>query len=319
MYISGLIKLCAMPYQMNRWVSATPNERICACAVAGFGTLISRVINLLIRTYGWRGSLIFLGGICIQLLVLASLIRPLYAKRVKKKPTMSELEEVIPKITDNEHTTAKNKDAINAFSSHDGITQARRPSVAMLSVTTTRRTFSSHMHISQVNHPHHDAALKHRTGDLKLNPYNREDIFFSGSTYDIEKIQGKSGRSIENFASQITIDSIPVEPTGCAKIKSNLKKNFNLRIFKSLTFCLVVMAMTLHHMAFFVPYTYIISLTKEKGIDTSESEYLIICFGKQLLDLHVDARPATGLFSSTRGRPDTIIGPTLLCAFLLVA
>ncbi|XP_067937704.1 monocarboxylate transporter 7-like [Watersipora subatra] len=39
------------------------------------------------------------------------------------------------------------------------------------------------------------------------------------------------------------------------------------------------MGMTLHHMAFFVPYTYIISLTKEKQIPPEKSEYLIICFG----------------------------------------
>ena len=228
--------------------------------------------------YGWRGSLIVLAAICIQCLVMASLIRPLYAKKVPKQSPMSAIEEVIPKITDEEHTTPKDRKDIDAFSSHDGIFSTKQPAAGQYS----KRYFSSHMHISQVNKPQHDKALIHHTGDVKLNPFNREDVFFSGSTYDIAVIQGNSGKSKENFASQVTIESIPVNATRCAKIKANLKKNFNLRIFKSLTFCLVVMGMTLHHMAFFVPYTYILSLTKDKGIPQSKSEYLIICFGKTI-------------------------------------
>lgn len=245
--------------------------------VLGFGTLISRVIRQVIITYGWRGSLIILGAICTQCLVFAALLRPLYAKKVKRKPTMSALEEVIPSVDPPTVSVNETEDQAKQFSSHEGVFNRRRLSVTPVS----KRVFSSHMQIGAALGHHHESAMKHKTGDVKLNPYNREDVFFSGSSYDIAKLQhGRADKFTENFASQITIDSIPVGLTGCDKIKSNLKKNFNLKIFKSLTFCLVVCAMTLHHMAFFVPYTYIISLTKEKGIPPSQSEYLIICFGK---------------------------------------
>lgn len=228
---------------------------------------------MLVITYGWRGSLIILGGVCIQCLVFAALIRPLYAKKIKNRPTMAAVEEVIPKH--NEQQLKPMQDKASKFSSHDGIFRSKHLNIA----STSKRVFSSHIHISR----HHDTAFKHHKGDLKLNPFNREDVFFSGSTYDIEQLVQKSHKKDgeEDVAgSQITISSIPVNVTGCDKIKANIKKNFNLRIFKSLTFCLVVMAMTLHHMAFFIPYTYIISLTKEKNIDPKKSEYLIICFGE---------------------------------------
>ncbi|XP_067936709.1 monocarboxylate transporter 9-like [Watersipora subatra] len=172
-----------------------------ASSGTGFGTLISRLINMVIKAYGWRGSLFILAGICIQLLVLASLIRPLYAKKVANNDTMALIEEELPKITDDKHTTAKEKDDINAFSSHEGIGR-RKLSIAPI----THRNFSSHMHMSQVV-KHNDKALRHHTGDIKLNPYNRDDLFFSGSSYDIAKIKGKSGESPQNFASQLTIDS----------------------------------------------------------------------------------------------------------------
>ena len=240
---------------------------------------------MVIIEYGWRGSLIILGGICIQCLVCAALIRPLYAKKVTRKHNLTDVEEIIDKEEAQEikeHTDDQNNKKRD-FSSHDGIFTARRLS---LTPANNKRAFSSHMQISHVIAPaNHDTALRHRTGDVKLNPYARDDVFFSGSTYDIAQMKSKHdiGKpAAETFASQITIESVAIEEKGCAKIKSNLKKNFNLRIFKSPTFCLVVCAMTLHHMAFFVPYTYVISLARDNGIPQSKSEYLIICFGKFL-------------------------------------
>lgn len=216
-----------------------------------------------------------LAGLCMQCLICAALIRPLYAKKVKNKPTMAAVEEIIPKQDEMQMSPGE---TVKYFSSHDGVFIRRRLSHLP---GLTKQTFSSHMHISVITNPDHDKALRHHRGDMKLDPYVREDIFFSGSTYDIAQIQGKSSKCTEeHFASQITIESIS-QLTGCTKIKANLKKNFNYRIFQKPTFCLVVIAMTLHHMAFFVPYTYVISLTKEKGIDPETSAYLIICFGKK--------------------------------------
>lgn len=235
--------------------------------------------------------MITLAAMCIQCLVFASLIRPLYAKKIPPKPGFTEVEEVIPKKDEanNDIKPASHQneaDKNKQFSSHEGIFRSsHRPSL----VPGNKRYFSSHMQIGQVITPtNHDSALCHRKGDLKLNPYARDDVFFRGSTYDIAQMRAKHREAAppaENFASQITIDSIPVDQKGCAKIKSNLKKNFNLKIFKSLTFCLVVCAMTLHHMAFFVPYTYVISLARDNGIEPKTSEYLIICFGRCFVDI----------------------------------
>lgn len=253
--------------------------------VAGFGTLISRVIRMVIITYGWRGSLIILAAICIQCLVCAALIRPLYARKVPAKPGFTAVEEILSKKdkaeTKETATPQTDPEQNKQFSSHDGIFRSARKASL---VPSAKRYFSSHMQIGQViSATNHDSALRHRSGDVKLNPYARDDVFFTGSTYDIAQMKAKRGDvNADKFASQITIDSIPVDEKGCTKIKSNLRKNFNLKIFKSLTFCLVVCAMTLHHMAFFVPYTYVISLARDNGIPQSKSEYLIICFGKFL-------------------------------------
>ena len=250
-------------------------------SVTGFGTLISLLIRQLIPLYGWRGSLLIMAAICIQCIVFGVLIRPLYAKKIPSKPCMSAVEEVIPKITitgDSETeplTTSTPPPPAKTFASHDGIFRPRKASMA------TKMVFASQLKMHLPRTSHHDTALLHHKGDVKINPYIREDVFFQGSTHDIQKIGYKPERNEnDSMASQLTIPDVPLNLTGWAKIKQNLRKNFNLRILKNPTFFMVVLAMTLHHMAFFIPYTYVISLTKEHGIPTTQSEYLIICFGE---------------------------------------
>lgn len=232
-----------------------------------------------------------LAAICTQCVVCGVLIRPLYAKKIQKKPAMSAVEEVIPKEGTAEDQKKLEENAKrNQFSSHDGIFRSRKMSIHK------RNVFASHMTISQVTGTSANSALHHNPGDVKLNPYNREDVFFGGSTYEIAEIEnrgkvkghGQQQGPIETkrsdaFTSQITIDDLPVHRSKMAKICDNLKKSFNMGIFKIPTFGLVVVAMTLHHFAFFIPYTYILSLTRDKGIPKSSAEYLIICFGESNL------------------------------------
>lgn len=271
--------------------------------ILGFGTLISRIIRHEIITYSWRGSLLILAAICIQCVVFGALIRPLYAKKIPKKPTMAVVEEVVPKADSNSNQTtnpAKHKlvtvednshpSKRNAFSPHDGIFRK-------YSVVIDQTAFASHTLISHLGGLSRRSALHPHQGDIKLNPYQREDVFFGGSTYDLAKIRRKamlarrpsisarrpsitahrpsisarrpSFPAVEpikntNFTSQITIDDVVVDVSPWRKMRENLKKSFNLKIFKSATFCLVVLAMTLHHAAFLIPYTYIISLTKDR-------------------------------------------------------
>lgn len=241
-------------------------------------------------TYSWRGSLLILAAICIQCTVFGAIIRPLYAKKVAKKPAMSAVEEVLrkPITADNLEVTETGDDVNcrrNMFSSHDGIF---RPDS-----TSDRNPFASHMHISQVSGRRHGSALNRSRDGMKLNPYMREDIFFEGSAHDVAKLSSKCSSTqkckdnesmhTDMFISQITIDDLPVHKSNCSKLKDILKKIFKPVIFKNPTFYLIVLGMTLHHSAFFIPYTYAISLMKEKMIPEDTSTYLIICFGERKL------------------------------------
>lgn len=235
-----------------------------------------------------------------------SVVEEILPKPEHGEETRVENEEakLLPAITDYQNNTSRQNEQKqqkpikrpelrrpkrSTFSSHEGIFRPTRKQSLVIDQTA----FASHTHISHLEGASHRTALSHHRGDMKLNPYQREDVFFGGSTYDLEQISSKSRpfprrssntcevkANAADFASQITIDDVPVNLTARQKVVQNLKKSFDIQIFKSATFCLIALAMTLHHSAFFIPYTYIISLTKDKQIESEYSEYLIICFGK---------------------------------------
>ena len=108
----------------------------------------------------------------------------------------------------------------------------------LLSLTPSNNniSFSSHIQIIHFISPsNHYTSLLHLTLYFKLNPYSIYYLFFIGSTYDIAQMKSKHdiGKSAaDNFASQITIESVAIQEKGCDKIKYKLKKNLNIRIFK---------------------------------------------------------------------------------------
>lgn len=123
------------------------------------------------------------------------------------------------------------------------------------------------------------AELERRRKDMARIMY-RQDIFYTGSITSISEY--KSNPDLEEYTHSVV--SVPISTDGgatgsCAPFTNILNQMFDLSLFKSVTFIVLISSAFLSFLGFFVPFMFIPDLAKMMGASGNQAALLISVLG----------------------------------------
>lgn len=280
---------------------------------SGFGTFIfAPIITVLLREYGWRGSLVIIAGIVLECTIFGALFRPLeYESTTEKNRSKIGNSEIHLKNTSaalDLHISDVNLKHLGSES-----TNMHRPR-SMGHFATPRTTFAepngniingklknnkevARLAASQpllMTSMHHDAGRKYSSQSHLRGPIYKPDIFYQGSLMNIPSYRSKlslraSGEDellerrpptrryskVSEPEEKTTICGIVCSP----ETKDTLREMLDFSLFKDVIFILFVVSNFLTSIGFNIPYVYIVSRARALDLTHNEASMLLSIIG----------------------------------------
>ncbi|KAK9709453.1 Major Facilitator Superfamily [Popillia japonica] len=280
---------------------------------SGFGTFIfAPIITVLLREYGWRGSLMIIAGIVLECTIFGALFRPLeYESTTEKNRSKIGNSEIHLKNTSaalDLHISDVNLKHLGSES-----TNMHRPR-SMGHFATPRTTFAepngniingklknnkevARLAASQpllMTSMHHDAGRKYSSQSHLRGPIYKPDIFYQGSLMNIPSYRSKlslraSGEDellerrpptrryskVSEPEEKTTICGIVCSP----ETKDTLREMLDFSLFKDVIFILFVVSNFLTSIGFNIPYVYIVSRARALDLTHNEASMLLSIIG----------------------------------------
>ncbi|KAI4466211.1 monocarboxylate transporter [Holotrichia oblita] len=279
---------------------------------SGFGTFIfAPIITVLLREYGWRGSMMIISGIVLECMIFGALFRPLEYESTEKKHLKPDNSEIHLKNTSaalDLHISDVNLKHLVSES-----TNMHRPR-SMGHFTAPRTTFVepngnimngklkdnkdvARLAASQpllMTSMHHDTGRKYSSQSHLRGPIYKPDIFYQGSLMNIPSYRSKlslraSGEDellerkplprryskASEEGEKTTICGIVCSP----ETKDTLREMLDFSLFKDVIFLIFVLSNFLTSIGFNIPYVYIVSRARSLDLTHNEASMLLSIIG----------------------------------------
>lgn len=276
---------------------------------SGLGTfLFAPIISKLLSEYGWRGSILIIGGIVLECILFGALFRPLEnTKRDKVNKLKSSEAKVDLHISNHELD-----EMTTNLSHHNGTINGNmhRPhSVAHFTMPKNTKTElngnvpSSQKYLqSDINrlalsqpmltqsegkyrHHYHFGSQNWR----KHGPLDRPDIFYQGSLMNIPSYRsklnlrrGEEGEFMERPPSTTYSKRNEIESRklcGCIPCSDEVQEMLNCSLMRDVIFLLFSLSNLLTSIGFNVPYVYLVPKAKQLKMTIDEAGMLISIIG----------------------------------------
>ncbi|XP_057672845.1 monocarboxylate transporter 12 isoform X3 [Diorhabda carinulata] len=282
---------------------------------SGLGTfLFAPIISKLLSEYGWRGSILIIGGIVLECILFGALFRPLENNNGDKgKKLKSSEAKVDLHISDHDfdEMTSRVSHHNGQYGGYGTINgNMHRPhSVAHFTLPKNTKTElngnvpSSQKHLqSDINRlalsqpmltqsegkyrqHYHFGSQNWR----KHGPLDRPDIFYQGSLMNIPSYRsklslrrGEEGEFMERPSSTTYSKHNEIESRklcGCIPCSDEVREMLNCSLMRDVIFLLFSLSNLLTSIGFNVPYVYLVPKAKELKMTIDEAGMLISIIG----------------------------------------
>lgn len=142
--------------------------------------------------------------------------------------------------------------------------------------TNPARPYTSMFTVSSTPCPDARSSSRQQTKTVTMSPLVRKDIFFSGSVVSLE--QFKSQPDMKHYIASIMVEEeSSLSPD--QEAKTGCGSNFDLSLFKSMTFNIFCVSSMLIQIAGFIPAFYLGNYAQSLGLDASNVSTFLTCIG----------------------------------------
>lgn len=279
---------------------------------SGFGTFIfAPIISKLLAEYGWRGSIVIIGGVILECILFGALFRPLEpvasTRSIKGKELKASEAQADLHISDHDvHqlTTSLVHDngTINGNMhrphsvAHFTMPKSTKygpngnvPSTGKFAQNDMARLALSQPMLTQSENRYRHHYQFGSQGWRRHGPLDRPDIFYQGSLMNIpsyrSKLSLKRGEEGEFMERRPTIESMRREGTapkkvcGCLPCSGEIREMLDCSLFRDIIFIIFSLSNLLTSIGFNVPYVYLVPKAKDLGMTIEKAGLLISVIG----------------------------------------
>ncbi|KAF7284159.1 hypothetical protein GWI33_022410 [Rhynchophorus ferrugineus] len=272
---------------------------------SGFGTFVfAPIISRLLAEYGWRGSILIIGGIVLECIIFGALFRPLENESNNNSSKKEKI--TVPKrcdakvdihISDYElipqpilHINGNSKMHRPHSFAHFTLPKSFKHEPNGNLPGKTKYSDVSRLALSQPmltqSEIHHDRP--HHHGSFR-RPFDRPDILYQGSLMNIPSYRSRldlnhheSGMELYRKHRRSGSDEstkvcglIPCSP----ETKDTLREMLDFSLFKDPVFIIFSLSNLLTSIGFNIPYVYLVPKAKDMGITKEMAGMLISIIG----------------------------------------
>ncbi|XP_033228377.1 monocarboxylate transporter 9 [Belonocnema kinseyi] len=241
---------------------------------SGLGTLVfTPLLEYLVTSYGWRGSMIIIGGIVLNCIFFGILFRPL--EPVKKKEFIPMLERPKKKETETQLLPTNGFQRPHSVSN---VNSKYLPDHHYTSSNNIKVALSQPTLITK-------NRVEHGVKSFGSGIMNRRDIFYQGSVDNFRKHESLVN-SVENMRFHESSKSLPNGTKHNSDKLEQKKKSVNIfkqmmefSLLKDPIFIIFTLSNFFTSIGFYIPFYYLSIQAQDKGLDNTTSKYLIEIIG----------------------------------------
>lgn len=241
---------------------------------SGLGTLVfTPLLEHLVHFYGWRGSMMVVGGIILHCILFGILFRPLDSVKKKESIPMMEIvkeaeteSKLLPTNGFHRPHSVSNVNSKYLSDNNHSISHNIRIALSQPILITKSRT-------------------EHSTKSFGSGIMNRRDIFYQGSVDNLRKRPESIVNSVENMRFHESSKSLPngtkhkTEDPQKKKQVNIFRQMMEFSLLKDPIFLIFILSNFFTSIGFYIPFYYISMEAQEKGHDKTTSNYFIEIIG----------------------------------------
>ncbi|XP_062570450.1 monocarboxylate transporter 14-like [Saccostrea cucullata] len=275
---------------------------------SGVGTFIFAPANaMMLQVYDWRNLVMIQAGIVLNACVFGMLMRPLEpTKKMKQSLRKIQIENARKKALGQRKRNAHSDSSVPAADTFTNLKEVKNRKEKEETKTKTSFNENSSGILSDLKvreiHPkiengyaktqdgtYRSAPRLHSTHHVEKSDYSRpmyrQDIFYSGSIYNIPQFK-TSGSDVRDYITSTTI--IPdISSTSCwdnctclpLSVVDTLKDMMDLSLLKDFSFVMICVGNILAMTGFYVPFTYVVDHALILGIPQTDAAFLLSIIG----------------------------------------
>ncbi|CAG9864488.1 unnamed protein product, partial [Phyllotreta striolata] len=279
---------------------------------SGFGTFIfAPIISKLLNEYGWRGSILIIGGIILECILFGALFRPLETagggsrKSVKGKelkPSEAVVDLHVSERDVRELTTGLlHNGAVNGNmhrphsvahftiskptrAEANGAAAAAAPSSEKFSQSETSRLALSQPMLTQSEGRYRHQYQFGSQGWRRHGPFDRPDVLYQGSLMNIPSYRsklslrkGEYGELMERRDGEE--EAARAKVCGCVPCSEEVREMLDCSLFRDVIFLLFSFSNLLTSIGFNVPYVYLVPKARGLKMTIERAGMLISIIG----------------------------------------